>query len=148
MIRGNASEILALAGGSNQGKGVDSGDSVTDAEAVSMGFAQAQETVVAITGETDFVTDGTRAVRVSGGSAWMPRVTAMGCSLTAAIGAMVAVADDPFWATVAALELFGFCGAQAAHEARGPGSFQVAFLDALAQITPDEFGSSALVEVL
>ena len=64
VIRGNASEILALAGGESQGKGVDAGDSVTDAEAASMAFARVQKTVVAITGEVDFVTDGTRSVRV------------------------------------------------------------------------------------
>ena len=148
VIRGNASEILALAGGENHGKGVDSGDTVTEAETISMAFAHAQQTVVAITGEMDFVTDGTRSVRVSGGSSWMPRVTAMGCSLTAAIGAMVAVVEDPFWATVAGLEIFGVCGAQAEREARGPGSFQVAFLDALAQVTPHELENSCLVEVL
>ena len=104
--------------------------------------------MIAITGEVDYVTDGTRQARIRGGSSWMPRVTAMGCSLTAAIGAMVAGAADPFTGTVAALEMFGVCGVHAHGVADGPGSFQVAFLDALARIEPEELASSTLVEVL
>jgi len=148
VIRGNASEILAMTKGESQGKGVDSGDLVTDAEAVSVAFAKTQNTVVAITGEVDFVTDGTRSARVHGGSLWMPRVTAMGCSLTAVMGAFLAIGSDPFLAAVAALDCFGVCGARADESARGPGSFQVAFLDSLAWVTPGEMSSASGVEVL
>ncbi len=148
VIRGNASEILALAGSTSQGKGVDSGDSVADAEASSVALAKTQKAVVAITGEVDFVTDGFRCARVRGGSAWMPRVTAMGCSLTAVMGATLAVGTDPFEATIAALDCFGVCGSLAADTAQAPGSFQVAFLDALALLTPQEVSRRSRVEVL
>ena len=60
----------------------------------------------------------------------MPRVTALGCSLTGILGAFT-VGQDPFEATVAALAYYGLAGERAAEGARGPGAFQGAFLDAL-----------------
>ncbi|EBA06572.1 hydroxyethylthiazole kinase [Sagittula stellata] len=130
VIRGNASEIIALAGKDASGKGVDAGDAVsvaTDAAAV---LARRTGGVVAVTGQTDLVTDGTRFAEVQNGHPLMPRVTALGCSLTGIVGAFVA-GQDPFEATVAALAFYGLAGERAANGAKGPGSFQVAFLDAL-----------------
>ena len=95
IIRGNASEIIALAGGASAGRGVDAGDPVAQAEQSARELALAQETVVAVTGEVDYVTDGHRAVRIAGGDALMPRVTATGCALTALTGAFAAVAGQP-----------------------------------------------------
>ena len=86
-------EIIALAGAS-AGRGVDAGDPVAQAEQSARELALAQETVVAVTGEVDYVTDGHRAVRIAGGDALMPRVTATGCALTALTGAFAAVAGQ------------------------------------------------------
>ncbi|MFT7494379.1 MAG: hydroxyethylthiazole kinase [Alteromonas macleodii] len=147
IVRGNASEILALSGAATAGKGADSGDSVSDAESVATALALTHECVVAITGQVDFVTDGTRAARISGGSDIMPMITAMGCSLTALMGAFVAVAP-PLEATVTALAMFAEAGTRAAQTANGPGSFQVAFLDALSQIKPVDLASDANVQWL
>lgn len=147
IIRGNASEILALSGVATAGKGADSGDSVADAETAATALAKAQGCVVAITGEVDFVTDGIRVARVSGGSDIMPMITAMGCSLTALMGAFAAVAP-PLEATVAALSMFAEAGTRAAQTASGPGSFQVAFLDALSQIKPADLAGDAAVQWL
>ena len=132
IIRGNASEIIALAGGEGSGQGVDSGDPVERAEDAARRLAETRNAVVAVTGPVDFVTDGIRAARVSGGSPLMPRVTALGCSLTCLVGAFAAVApEEPFDATLAALAVFAAAGAQAGRGADGPGSFAVRFLDAL-----------------
>lgn len=135
IVRGNASEIMALAGVASQGKGVDSRDGVEQAEAAATELARRSKTVVAVTGEVDFVTDGERSVRIEGGSPLMPRITALGCSLTALVGAFVAVTPKhPFEATVAALATFATAGSQAEKLAEGPGSFQWCFLDALAAL--------------
>lgn len=141
VVRGNASEILALGGGVSGARGVDAKDSVTAAEEAARALARSRACVVAVTGEVDFVTDGTRAVRVSGGSALMPRVTALGCALTCLVGAYAAVAEDPFDATVAALAHFGAAGKLAEQGASGPGSFAVAFLDRLASVDADALSS-------
>lgn len=135
VIRGNASEIIALAGGSSRGRGVDSRDGVEQAEESARLIARAHGAIVAVTGVVDFVTDGLRAARIAGGCAWMPQVTALGCSLTCVVGAFAAVRPEmPFEATVAALATFAVAGETAASRADGPGSFSWRFLDALAAL--------------
>lgn len=149
VIRGNASEIIALGGASSAGKGVDSGDTVEQAEESARAVAKAHGAIVAVTGATDFVTDGTRAVRIAGGSPWMPRVTTMGCALTGLVGAFTAVAPDaPFDATVAALTTFAVAGTHAAEDADGPGSFAVNFIDALYALDADALKTGARISHL
>ncbi|MCL6705770.1 hydroxyethylthiazole kinase [Pseudomonas sp. R2.Fl] len=147
IIRGNASEILALGGGASKARGVDAKDEVAVAEEAARKLALARKSVVAVTGRTDFVTDGTRTARIAGGSDWMPRVTALGCSLTCLVGAYAAMEDDPFAATVAALTHFAVSGRQAHAQAQGPGSFAVAFLDALATVDGAALDTQAEVEL-
>ncbi len=144
VVRGNASEILALAGGGG-GRGVDATDSVAAAEAGARALAAERGCVVAATGAVDFVTDGVRAVRIAGGSPLMPRVTALGCALTCLVGAFAATVPDPFDATVAALTTFAAAGELAAQDADGPGSFGWRFLDALAALGAKAVDTSVLV---
>jgi hydroxyethylthiazole kinase len=146
VIRGNASEIIALVGEHASGQGVDAGDSVASAEAAAKALALRHGCVVAVTGERDFITEGQRAVHVLGGSPLMPKVTALGCSLTCIVGAFVATApDSPFEATVAALAFFAAAGELAGRETQAPGSFAVRFLDLLAEVTPDALDAVARV---
>jgi len=146
VIRGNASEIIALAGSRSSGHGVDSGDSVMAAEGSAIALARQNACVIAVTGEVDFVTDGRRSVRVLGGSALMPRVTALGCSLTCLTGAFAAtVPDKPFEATVAALAMFAVAGEEAALTASGPGFFSPIFLDRLAALTGESLDAQARI---
>ena len=130
VVRGNASEIMALAGAEASGKGADAADAVAHAHQAARDLAQRTGGVVAVTGPMDFVTDGKRSAEVANGHVLMPRVTALGCSLTGILGAFT-VGQDPFEATVAALAYYGLAGERAAEGARGPGAFQGAFLDAL-----------------
>lgn len=146
VIRGNASEVIALAGEHASGQGVDSGDSVASAEVAARMLAIGYDCVVAVTGERDFVTDGRQAVHVFGGSDLMPKVTALGCSLTCLVGAYIAtVPEKPFEAAVAALALFAAAGELAGRDTQVPGSFAVRFLDLLAEVTPDAVDAVARV---
>lgn len=144
VIRGNASEILALAGLGGTGRGADSADPVTAAEASARDLAIHTGAVVAVSGLVDYVTDGTQAYRVANGDALMPRVTALGCALNGVIAAFL-VGQSALPATVAALVYFGLAGERAAQKASGPGSFQVAFLDALFTLSPQEVIAGAQV---
>ncbi|QPH52794.1 hydroxyethylthiazole kinase [Pontivivens ytuae] len=144
VVRGNASEILALAGTAAKARGVDAGDSVAAAEDAARALATRTGGVVAVTGAEDFVTDGTSGLRVGNGHALMTRVTALGCSLTGVVGAFCA-GQPPLEATAAALAYYGIAGERAAAQAAGPGSFQVAFLDALHAVTPAEVNASARI---
>jgi len=94
-------------------------------------YAARQRTVIAITGETDVVTDGAREIRIGNGHPLMARVTVMGCAETALVAAALAVEPDPLNAVAAAILIFGIAGDIAGETANGPGSFAVHILDAL-----------------
>ncbi|ARE39075.1 Hydroxyethylthiazole kinase [Rhodovulum sp. P5] len=144
VIRGNASEILALSGAAAQGKGADAADDVHMAEDGARALARSSGAVVAVTGPEDFVTDGDTAWRIANGHPLMPKVTALGCSLTGVVGAFL-VGQPRLEATVAALAYFGLAGERAAKGAKGPGSFAVAFIDALHNLTPEDLSHGAKV---
>jgi len=136
VVRGNASEILALAGEQGTGKGADAGDPVEAAHTAGQSLARQYDMVVAITGPTDYVTDGSKEIHISGGSEIMPRVTALGCALSALIAAYTAIGPR-LDATVTALAHFKTAGTLAGQKANGPGSFESHFLDALSTLKDD-----------
>jgi len=144
LIRGNASEIIALAGGAEAGgKGVDS-TAAADAAAEAAGrLARQAGCVVVVTGAVDLVTDGTRSATCGNGHPLMTRVTAVGCALTGLTGACLAVERRPMVAALHALAILGVAGERAAARARGPGSFRVALLDELWQLDPAELDAEA-----
>lgn len=132
VIRANASEVLALAGAaSGPTRGVDSSHGAEDALAAARELARVLRSVVAVTGEVDHVTDGERVLRVANGDPLMPRVTALGCALSALVGAFLAVEADPLEATASALAVFGLAGERAAARAQGPGTLRVLIMDEL-----------------
>jgi hydroxyethylthiazole kinase len=131
IIRGNASEIMALVDASVKSKGVDSSASSDDALESAKKLAAATSSVVVISGETDYITDGQSVHTVSGGNPIMTSVTGMGCTSTALVGAFAAVIDDPMLAATAAMAVMSLAGEKAAEHSRGNGSMQVNFLDEL-----------------
>jgi hydroxyethylthiazole kinase len=94
-------------------------------------YARRNNAVVALTGASDVVTDGTRVVRIGNGHPLMARVTAMGCAASALVAATLAVEADAFNAVASAILIFGIAGDIAGETANGPGSFGVHILDAL-----------------
>ena len=131
VIRGNASEILSLAGEVGGTKGVDSTRSADEASGVARDLARGLGCVVAVTGAVDYVTDGRRTLSVHHGHEMMTRVTALGCALTGVTGAFLAVEPDPLLAAAYALAVFGYAGEMAASGAIGPGTLRVRLMDAL-----------------
>ncbi|HHG8773988.1 TPA: hydroxyethylthiazole kinase [Raoultella planticola] len=129
-IRGNASEIMALAGMSAGGRGVDTTDTAAAALPAAQALARQLNSVVAVTGEVDYVTDGQRTRMVTGGDALMTRVVGTGCALSAVVAASVALPGDSLENVAAACGLMKQAGGQAARQG-GPGSFTPALLDAL-----------------
>ena len=117
-IRLNAAEYLALAGAAG------------DPDALAR-YALEHLTVVALTGATDLVADGSRFATLANGHPLMAKVTAMGCVASALVAACLAIESDPWIATAAGLTLIGVAGEVAAASANGPGSLAVGVLDAL-----------------
>lgn len=135
-IRGNASEILTLAGMGSGGRGVDSTDASEHALPAAMTLARQTGAVVAVTGAVDYITDGEQAWATPWGDALMTRVVGTGCALSALVAAFCAGASNRLDAVAAACAMAGLAGEQAVAASQGPGSFKAAWLDALYQLAP------------
>ena len=136
IIRGNASEIMSVAGLSVLTKGVDSSASSDHAIDAAITLARKIDGTVCISGQIDHVIDGRgRHLTLSNGSPLMTKVTGVGCSATAMIGAFSAVQPDWFRATVAAMAYLGVAGEIAERKTKitggGSGSYQINLLDAV-----------------
>jgi hydroxyethylthiazole kinase len=137
IIRGNGSEIMALVDANVKSKGVDSSASSDDALSAAKKLAAETGAVVVISGETDYITNGTDVFTVEGGNPIMTSVTGMGCTATALVGAFAAVESDPMVAATAAMAVMSLAGERAAVNARGNGSMQMHFLDELYNLNPE-----------
>ncbi len=142
IIRGNASEIMALVDADVKSKGVDS--SCTSEAAVDSARRLAVRTgaVVVVSGEVDYITDGHRVESLRNGSPMMPRVTAMGCTASSMVGAFAAINPDAFEASLHAMALMGVAGEIAAHCSAGPGSLPTHFVDVLYNLTGDKLAAN------
>ena len=139
IIRGNASEVRALAGVSSATKGVDSVDAAESALDSARALAGRYGCVV-VSGAVDLVVSPGRVTRIANGHPMMPRVTGLGCTATALIGAFAAVNPSLPDAAAHAMAVMGIAGELAATESAGPGTFQVKFLDALYGLTEAAIG--------
>lgn len=135
IVRGNASEILAVAGECG-GRGVDSVDSPEQA-ALPARELSLSGPVVAVSGPVDHVIHHERLVRVRNGHAWLTQVTGAGCALGALMAAYAGSVDDPMLAAVAATATLTVAADRAAERSRGPGTFAVNLLDELSLLEPD-----------
>lgn len=136
VVRGNASEIMALDGGAG-GKGVDAADRAENALDAATDLAARSTAVVAVSGEVDHLTDGDRLVRVANGHPLLTRMTGSGCALGALIAGFASGTEDALLAATAATAVLNVAAEDAAESALGPGSFAVGLLDSLAALTPD-----------
>ena len=149
VIRGNASEVIALAGlwglegGTDQSavRGVDSTDTVNAAREAAVALAKYTGGAVAVSGKTDLVTDGETVVYSYGGSRFMEKITGSGCSL-GGVTAVYATAASPFIAALTATAVYNLAGKRAELRACAPGSFQTAFLDELYIATAEEIADN------
>lgn len=130
-IRGNASEILALAGLISLGKGADSADSSLMALPAAKQLALKYQTIVAVTGETDYITDGKITWSLPWGHPIMTKVTGCGCALSAIVSAFIVDAQNPLNAVASACALVGLSGQKAFSLCQGSGSFAPCFIDQL-----------------
>jgi len=135
-IRGNSGEVGALAGAGGVVKGVESVEGVKDPVSIAKGLAKKYNTVVAITGKRDFISDGTRVMGVDNGHIMLTTITGTGCMATTMVSAFCAVEKDYLVATTAALACYGLAAQFAAKKSKGPGTFRSALLDAIYHLTP------------
>jgi len=145
IVRGNASEILALLKADAQTKGVDSSASSDDAVEIAKELANTKNCIVSISGKTDYITDGKSVISIGNGDAMLSKVTGTGCAATALTGAFAGVNKNFMEAATGAMVVMGITGEMAGKKADAPGTFQVKFLDALYQISDEDIKSKAKI---
>lgn len=142
VVRGNASEIIALAGEGAGGRGVDASDEVESAFEAAQLIARNYGSVVAISGATDAIVSADQIIRVGGGAEMLTRVTGGGCALGAFLAAFVGAAKTravtPLEAVAAGHAVYSAAGEIAQEKASGPGTFQMHFLDSLYLVSTDD----------
>ncbi|WP_339726087.1 hydroxyethylthiazole kinase [Maribacter stanieri] len=137
VIRGNASEIMALAKLTNSTKGVDSTMDTQDAIEGATLLAKKYNNTVVVSGETDYIITGDTVSKIENGNPMMAKITGMGCTATAMVGACLGVEENAHLAATAAMAIMGVAGDLANEKSSGPGSFQMNFIDCLYEITPE-----------
>ncbi len=158
VIRGNASEIKALAEGAASTRGVDVGDAdriteqtLSRAAQTAQALSRSQNAVVAISGPIDLIADHDRVFLLRNGCPEMSRITGSGCMLTALIGAFLgANPKHPLEATIAAVGMMGYAGelAQKRMQSLGGGTatFRTCLIDAVSLMTPQQLQGGLKLE--
>ena len=138
VIRGNASEIMALLDPSITTKGVDSLQASENALASAEILAQQYPCLVVVSGKIDFIVSQTNIIALDYGTSLLTKVVGMGCSLTAIIASFLAVNPDRYKATVHATAWMGLMSEYAEKKSNGPGSFYMHLLDTLYAVEKKE----------
>ncbi|OGP90157.1 MAG: hypothetical protein A2156_12430, partial [Deltaproteobacteria bacterium RBG_16_48_10] len=145
IIRGNKAEIGALTEMGGELRGIDAAIGPTDLHGAAKMLSQRTGTVVVLSGSQDLVVRNEKVVAIEKGHPMMGQVTGTGCMLSAIIGAFAAVEKDPMVAAAGAVAFFGLAGERAALEAKGPGTFKSALLDALFTLRPEDIEAGARI---
>lgn len=152
VLRGNASEIMSVAGLTTKTRGVDSSAAASDALVAARSLVASTGSTVCVSGEIDHIVDTAgRLARLSNGHVWMTKITGVGCSATALVGAFCAVQPDAWRATTSAMAFLGVAGEIAAEKTQarglGVGSMAVSLLDELQLMEQTTFEARLKLEV-
>ena len=146
IIRGNASEIMALLDDSLKTKGVDSTAASGDALSAAQYLSRVRHCTVCISGAVDYIVSGDQIIKIANGHPMMTRVTGLGCTASAICGAFAAVEKNPFAAASGAMAVMGIAGEIAAEKSPGPGSLQMNFLDILYNLSENDIRTRLKIE--
>lgn len=158
VIRGNISEIKTLALGSGTTKGVDAdvADAVTEetletAVRFVKDFAKKADTIVAITGAIDLVSDGEVCYVIRNGRPEMGKITGTGCQLSGMTTAFVVANPDNKTEAVAAavctMGLAGELGWSRMQEGDGNSTYRNRIIDTIFNMDGETLEKGAKYEV-
>ena len=135
VLKGNASEIIALSDASSKTKGVDATHTTDQAFNVARDLALERKITVFVSGKKDLITNGNCYEEIKGGSHKMTLVTGMGCALSGVVSSFCAVNSNYYEACSAASSFFKLCGDRS--NGYGPGAFKVSFIDTLFELSAE-----------
>ncbi|MCT2536206.1 hydroxyethylthiazole kinase [Aquibacillus koreensis] len=136
VVRGNAAEVGLLAGLKAVMRGVDA-EAQGDHQAVALQATKQLGIPVIVTGEHDVITDGSKVFVIENGHPLLTKVTGTGCLLSSVVAAFLAAHENVLEACAGAVGFYGVAAEVAASHTSAPGTFQVAFLDALYHVNSD-----------
>ncbi|MCD8901123.1 hydroxyethylthiazole kinase [Staphylococcus gallinarum] len=141
VIKGNASEVLALIDDETTMKGTDS-DVNLDAIDIARKALDQLQTAIVITGKEDIIAQDNKVIQLANGSSLLTRITGAGCLLGAIVGAFLTekgkVQIQQLEEAVAIYNIAAEAAEQLAGH-QGPASFMTALLDALYHISYDDY---------
>ncbi|KAL0072650.1 thiamine biosynthetic bifunctional enzyme [Marasmius tenuissimus] len=157
VIKGNAGELAALSGSTEvESKGVDSvGAGFKDPVAFVRNLARRERCIIALTGKTDYISDGESVAILNNGHQYLGQITGSGCITGSCIASYCALTSrisnderpedgklargDVFIATISGILVLNVAAEIAATrgDVLGPGSFFPALLDELVHLTPE-----------
>ena len=156
VMRGNVSEIRALALGTGDASGVDAepsgaDDTMEEWTKLAKTLSKGTGAVIVLTGAKDVVTDGETVLVLKNGHPMMRRITGTGCQLSALTAAFAAAnSENIFEAAVAAACAFGLAGELAARRMTaldGSGSYRNYLIDGIFCLTEQALKEGARIEV-
>lgn len=149
VIRGNMSEIKLLAGLQTKSCGVDSLDEDADGPKIAHNLAKSLNSVVAITGKTDFISNGTDTYSLNNGHINLTQVTGTGCMTSSLIGSFLGACDNILAASIAGISTMSIAGEKATKRMNsldGIGSFKVYLIDEINKMTAETFTKEGKIE--
>jgi hydroxyethylthiazole kinase len=142
ILKGNAGEISLLAGVGGATKGVDA-LSAGDLKKGVLDLARQHGCVACATGEVDYLSDGERVVRVSGGSSMLPYISGSGCAAGTVVLSAAAACGDAVPGTLAGLLAMGIASERAELKCSGSGTFASALIDELHRLSAEDLALEA-----
>ena len=144
ILKGNISELLAIAGQPFHGTGIDAGvedamngDNEEERKEIFRKVSKKTGSVLLATGAKDLLVDQNRCLILENGVPELSGITGTGC-MVGALSAAFLAQRDPFVAALLGTSVMGIAGEIAAKRSTGPGNFQMELLDAVAGLTQEE----------
>ena len=158
VIRGNISEITAIAGRESKTRGVDAsdpelldGDLPADVISLILKLREKTGAVITVTGPKDIVAGEKDLYIVRNGHPMMSRVSGTGCMLSAITGAFCAAASDMAVAAASAAGMFGVAGELAFErltlEGGGTSAYRSYIIDEVSNMTPEKMREAVKIEI-
>ena len=144
IIKGNLAEIKILNGMKAVSKGVDSEEtSSDDAKDVAKDLAKKLDAVIAVTGKSDYISDGKSIFKIENGIEMLKTITGSGCMTASLIGTFAGVTKDYLIAASAGVMTMGIAGEIAYEKLNkcdsGSGSFRMKLIDSIFNLTAEDF---------